>query len=297
MKLCPRFFAILFILLSFFAVKAQENQTEIKPLREVGQKGFGCYFDNGVMSEEEYEKIRADKDCGNLRSLEVDFESESLLGFSAHGDCYLQVKAKVFKDEKAKKYTVEVEKVYGGCRAAGNFQGLLVVEKIPSNYSVEYLEKREDEKNKKDVKEVYKKWIDNDVSYFVGKSDYKTIDLKNCIQSKQFVIRNQTEFLSSIRPDASRDWCVENLPKIDFEEDLLIGIELQTDYCYRPKGLEYQIERDEKNKQLFFNISYDDPQGRVCRRLGFYDLALLVPKIPAEWNVKFDVKIKTPDKP
>ena len=101
MKLCFRLFAILFILPAFFAVKAQENQPEIKILRQASQKGFGCYFDNGVMPESEFEKIRAEKDCGSLRSLEIDFEKESLIAFYAI--VFYPRRQKYFKIPKRKK--------------------------------------------------------------------------------------------------------------------------------------------------------------------------------------------------
>lgn len=292
MKLRVQFSAILFILSAFFAVKAQENQPEMKILREASQKGFGCYFDNGVMPESEFEKIRAEKDCGSLRSLEIDFEKESLIAFYVRGDCFISATAKVFQNSEKKKYSVEVTKIYGGCRAAGSFYGLLVIEKIPPGYSTEFVEKRAD---KAELKNVYKEWVNSDVTHFGNKPDFETIDLKNCVQSKQFVIRNQVDFLNAIRPDASRDWCLENLPKIDFTENSLVGIELATDYCNRPKGLKYEILRDAKNKKLFFNISYEDAQGNRCARIGFYDISLLVPKIPDEWEVKFDVKINPPE--
>ena len=169
---------------------------------------------------------------------------------------------------------------------------MLVIEKIPPGYSTEFVEKRS---VKSEIKNVYKEWKNSDVIHLGSKPDFETIDLKNCVRSKQFVIRNQNELLNALRSDASRDWCLENLPEIDFTENSLIGIELTTDYCTRPKGLKYEILRDAENKKLFFNISYDDAQGNRCARIGFYDISLLVPKIPGEWEVKFDVKINPPE--
>lgn len=292
MKFRSNFFTILFVLLSFSAVNSQDNQTEVKILRHESQKGFGCYFSNGVMQKDEFEKIRAEKDCGGLRALEVDFEKESLIAFETRGDCHLDATAKVFQNLKTKKYIVEVTNLYGGCRAAGNFHGLLVVKKIPADYLVEFVKKVAD---KAETKDVYKKWINSDVIHFGTKLEFNTVDLKNCVQSKQFVIRTQADFLKEIRPDASRDWCLENLPKINFDNYSLVGIELSTDYCNRPQGLNYEILRDKENKQVFFNISYDDPQGRLCRRIGFYDISLLVPQIPADAEVKFEIKINPPE--
>jgi len=125
-----------------------------------------------------------------------------------------------------------------------------------------------------------------------SQTETKPIDLKGCIQtysSKQFAIKTRDEYLNALRKDASRDWCLQNLAPIDFEKYSLLGIGMTTDYCDIPRGLEYKLSRDAENKQYIFSISYLKAE-QLCRRLGHYDLWLLVPKIEENYSVKFDLK-------
>lgn len=120
----------------------------------------------------------------------------------------------------------------------------------------------------------------------------RQIDLKGCIQTifnKKFIIKDRETFLKTIRNDASRDFCLKNLEKIDFDKHTLIGIELNTGYCRTPLGLEANAVKDEAEKQYILKITYTEPQG-VCRALSQYDLWLLVPKLPDNYAVKFDVR-------
>lgn len=120
----------------------------------------------------------------------------------------------------------------------------------------------------------------------------RRIDLKGCIQTifdKEFIIKTGETFFKTIRDDGSRDFCLKNLEKIDFDKHTLIGIELNTGYCRTPLGLEAQAVKDETEKQYTLKITYIGPQG-TCRALSQYDLWLLVPKLPDNYMVKFDVK-------
>ena len=121
----------------------------------------------------------------------------------------------------------------------------------------------------------------------------RSIDLKGCIQTifnKSFVIKDQETFLKTIRDDATRDWCLKNLEKIDFNKYTLLGKAFSSGYCRIPLGLEYKAAKNEAAKQYLVSISYIDPRGAVCRALSQYDLWLLVPKLPADYEVKFEIK-------
>ena len=123
-------------------------------------------------------------------------------------------------------------------------------------------------------------------------------DLKDCIQTtfeKELIIKDRETFLKKIRNDVSRDQCLKEFEKIDFDKNTLLGIELNTGYCRTPIGLEANAVKNETEKQYILNISYTEPQG-LCRALSRYDLWILVPKIPDNYTVKFDVKTKPPDK-
>lgn len=125
-----------------------------------------------------------------------------------------------------------------------------------------------------------------------SQTETKPIDLKGCIQtysSKQFAIKTRDEYLNALRKDASRDWCLKNLETIDFEKNSLLGMGMTTDYCGVPAGLEYKVLKDSENEQYLFNVSYLKTE-QLCRRIGRYDLWLLVPKIEENYSVKFDLK-------
>lgn len=285
------FFALVFLstALSVYA-QPQTSEIAVRVLRETGKKDFYCATDSGLVTKAAFEKLTSDKQCADLKtSLNVDFEEESLIGFHARSDCHMQASAKVFRNDEAKKYIVKVDVKYGGCRAAGSYQGWLVVEKLKPDYAVEFTERN--------LKKIYEEWVEKDVTYFPAKPsaekvEITKIDLKGCIQTNfinEFVIKTQYEYLKSLRKDASNYWCLQNLTPIDFEKHSLLGIGMTTDYCSIPHGLEYKLRKDTENKQYLFSVSYLKAEA-LCRRLGHYDLWLLVPKIEENYSVKFDLK-------
>lgn len=297
------FFAfILFV--SVFPAYSQTKSAEIdvQILRVIDGKEFYCTTDNGVFSEEKFEKFLSDRQCSGLKALlNVDFENESLIGFRVRGDCHMRVRAKVFRNDEAKKYIVRIEATDGGCRAAGNHQGWLVVDKLKPDYTVEFKEKAANSEIKDEVKKIYKEWNPKDVIYFKNSiQDVETepFDLKGCIQTfsnKQFAIKTQNEFLNALRKDASLEWCLKNLEKIDFEKNSLLGMGITSDYCDRPAGLEYKIVQDSENKNYLFSVSYLETK-QLCRRIGHYDLWLLTPKLDANYPVKFELKTRPHEK-
>jgi hypothetical protein len=120
----------------------------------------------------------------------------------------------------------------------------------------------------------------------------RPIDIKGCIKgsrSGQFVIKDAESFQKAIRADGSRDWCHENLESIDFTKHSLLGISLVTDYCNRPRGLAHRLIKDTATKKYLFDISYHTPLS-VCRRMGYWDVWVLAPKIPDDYEVMFQVR-------
>jgi hypothetical protein len=120
----------------------------------------------------------------------------------------------------------------------------------------------------------------------------RQIDLKGCIRTffgDQFIIKTRETFLKKIGSDASRNKCLKDFGKLDFGKNTLLGIELNTGYCGVPLGLKSQAVKNETEKQYVIKISYLEPRG-TCRALSQYDLWLLVPKLPDDYTVKFEVK-------
>jgi hypothetical protein len=105
----------------------------------------------------------------------------------------------------------------------------------------------------------------------------------------QFVIKTSATFFEKIGNNASRHECLKDFGKLDFNKNTLLGIELNTGYCGFPFGLKSQAVKNETEKQYVVKISYFEPRG-TCRALSQYDLWLLVPKLPDDYTVKFEVK-------
>ena len=120
----------------------------------------------------------------------------------------------------------------------------------------------------------------------------RPMDIKGCItnyRSSQFVIRDAESFQKAIRADAGRDWCLKNLESIDFTKHSLLGMTLVTAYCSRPAGLAHQLIKDTATKKYLFDISYHTPAA-LCRRLGHWDVWVVVPKIPDDYEIGFKVR-------
>jgi hypothetical protein len=120
----------------------------------------------------------------------------------------------------------------------------------------------------------------------------RTVDIKGCIKnfpSGQIAIRDAESFLQAIRADASRDWCRKNLESIDFDKHSLLGVALVTGYCDRPAGLSHQLIKDTATKKYLFDVSYHTPVA-VCRRMGYWDVWVIVPKIPDDYEISFKVR-------
>lgn len=272
-------------------------QTDVQVLRGIGGKEFYCTKDNGVISEAMFDEMTAKKQCSGLATLlNIDFENESLISFLARGDCHVRASAKVFRDDEKKKYSVKIQTLLGGCRAAGKYQGWLVVDKLKTDYTIEFTEAKID----KDYSstDIFSSLFETDEFQNAKILPLKDIELKNCIQSfnqNDFVIKTREEFLKAIRNDASRDWCLKNSEPIDFSKNSLLGKTLRTDYCNKPAGLTYELVKHSNKNQYFFNISYLKPE-LLCRRIGYYSIWVLTPKISADSDVKFNLKVKAAEK-
>jgi uncharacterized protein YbdZ (MbtH family) len=274
------------------------QETEIPVIKKFGSGYFECrQKENSVIDEEKFKKIILDQECSSLeKALKVDFTKHTLITFGVGGDCLVHAAARVFRSDAAKKYNVRIKNISGGCRAAGSYQAWLVIEKIPAGYNVEFDVTYIDERTELGDPEF---WFFPSKRSPEEKSaatlETRPIDLKGCIQTifnTQFVIEDNETYLKTIRHDASRKWCLKNLEKIDFGKHTLLGKSIDSGYCRRPKGLEYKVFKDDDAKRYFLDISYDDPRGAVCRAMSQYDLWLLVPKLPAGYEVKFEVKAK-----
>jgi hypothetical protein len=293
-----KFSAVISLLIGFPALSStaqtsqQSDEAEVSVIQSVGQNRYGCYMETGIVDEAALKKLGEDKDCASLaKSLKVDFAKHTLISYHTNGDCFLRATAKVFRSKAAKKYTVRIKNIWGGCRAAGSFQGWLVIEKIPSGYTLSFAVARVTWRDEKAAGEYFE--LDSPSIKKPETLETRAIDLKGCIHTyfqRSYVIRDEETYLKAIRNDASRPFCLKNVEKIDFTKHTLLGIEINSGYCRVPEGLTYKTIKDSAKKQYLLEISYLDPGYATCRALSQYDLWVLIPKLPEGYEAEFKVK-------
>jgi hypothetical protein len=289
-----------FVFVSMLFVAGVFAQEEVEILQKVGSKRFDCYpTQAGVIDQAGFEKLKAAGKCTLISLLDVDFSKHTLIYVSTGGDCHLRVRSRVFRSDREKTFDVKIYNYYGGCRAGGFFQGLLVIDKIPAGYEVKMEVIRIDRYDESEVGDdlLFRS------SLYRKKSAAEPVEsveayLKGCIQTyrqKTFVIRTKEDYLASIRKDAQAESCRENAEQLEFEKYSYLGLEINSGYCRRPLGLEQQVTRDASKKEFVLNVSYLDPGDVTCRALSQYDFWVRIPKIPADYTVDFKVAPKLPD--
>ncbi len=301
-----------FFLLTSFIIKAQEpkdtktfggkyaNEIDVSVLQRIGSRHFRCYgVENKIVDEQTLNEIIKDEKCSYTKLLNVDFAKHSLISYKVGGDCFIKADAKVFRNDETKIYKVVINNYWGRCRAGGSFQCWLVIDKIPSDFQVEFEERLIDKR-------------ENDFIHFglttnVSKApavkysefiESEQVDLKGCIQmyrQKKFVIKDRESYLQNIRNDAQTQSCTEYAENLEFEKYSYIGMEINSGYCRMPIGLKHNFIKDNSKKQYVLTVSYDEPQG-VCRALSQYALWLRVPKLTEDFDVDFVVEPKMREK-
>lgn len=123
----------------------------------------------------------------------------------------------------------------------------------------------------------------------------KQLDVKKCIDFRypveRLVIKDAAAMKSLVRNDASREWCLEHLKDVDFGKQSLVGIELHTGWCRNPP-LTYRVIKEAAKKKYLLSVLYELPK-EPCRALDRYELWVLVPKLPAQYEVEFEVKAQS----
>jgi hypothetical protein len=295
--------AIVFFMfcLSAFLPAQTGVETPVSPVNKISSRYSKCFINEGnaVISQARFNEITRGN-CSELTArLNVDFEKHTLVTYRVGGDCFVRAKSAVTRSSDAeKKFTVHLTNIWGGCRAAGSIRGWIVLDKIPAGYNVEFSETRVD-----DLKGNIPG--DNGFDSFLPKqSDLpkntellptREADLKGCIQmyiQRSFVIKDKTAFENAVRKDASRAFCLKSFENFDFEKYSLLGIDINSGYCRRPVGLEFQTLKDRFDNKYILKIRFDDPRGAVCRALSQFDLWVLVPKIPDGFDVNFEIEPK-----
>lgn len=301
-------YALALILAALLAAKAQPPDTaptqppagftEVTPAKVLpGILNYsGCYMrEEGVFDEAKLKPLLERKECAEeLKTLNIDFVKHTLIGWSAHSDCHMQVRTKVFRSDTEKKYLVVINIIYGGCRAGGSRSGWIVVDKIPDGYTLDMKEVRVDRIhgiNANGADFYFPKPPSNIKPVLI---ESREIDVQGCLpldrQSQWILIKE--EFLQRALEDKSRE-CKQLFKKlaIDFDKYTLAGYNINTGDCYRPPGLSQQVFNDAGEKRYVMEISYTQRHGS-CHIPRWHAVWVLVPKLPEGYGFEFALKEK-----
>lgn len=114
-------------------------------------------------------------------------------------------------------------------------------------------------------------------------------EIDRCIPLYQgVVVKHQPVIGALIRQDYSYKYCREKLKSIDFTNQTLIGVVINSGACQRPPGLKYQLFKDSKHQKYVLKISYQKPEG-LCRALSRYPLWLLAPNLVEQYPIEVEI--------
>lgn len=258
------------------------------------RSGSDCYLrDDGIYDEEKLKPLLARPKCAEMiRALRVDHKTQTLIGYSAHGDCKMRLHTKIFRSDTDKKYLLVINNIYGGCRAGGSRDGWMVIDKIPEGYGLNIREVQ--------VDRIHGVNADGQDFYFPKQPsgikpellESREIDVKGCLpldrQSQWIFIK--AEFLQRALEDKSSECkALFAALAIDFDKYTLAGYNVNTGDCTRPPSLSQKLYKDFDEKRYRLEIGYDKPVVR-CEELTWHSLWVIVPKLPGDHGFQFELK-------
>lgn len=258
------------------------GETEIRIVRRATSRRWACREEpGGVYTDADFQKVLANPDCGEAKLLGVDLKKETVLGVTARGDCHVSAETSITRNDASRTYSVRVNTIYGQCRAAGEYREWLVVDKFRPGYKVEWTNLKTDLNGVVVPEQVHylptnERFFDAGCFYGPGRA-------------ARFDIRSKEQLMDAFLKTADRQACMSKTEYlVNFEKESLIGIGLSSNYCNRPRGLAYKALRDDSAKTVTLHISYDDTK-EMCRHMGYFDVWVVVPKIPEGYEVKYVV--------
>ena len=105
--------------------------------------------------------------------------------------------------------------------------------------------------------------------------------------SLEFIINSQEEYQSLLQFRPPVDFCQDfKLPSIDFSQFILLGKYTEGGGC----SIDFvrKIYRDDVNKEVIYSIKVIE-EG-FCKKMGMSMNWALVPKIPSNYKVRFEVQ-------
>ena len=256
--------------------------------------GTDCYVrGDGIYDDEKLKPLLANPKCvERLRALNFDHKTQTLIHYSAGGDCHMRLRTKIFRSDTDKKYLLVINNVYGGCRAGGSREGWMVIDKIPEGYSLIISEVP--------VDRIHRVNADGEDFYFPKQPsgikpeliESREIDVKGCLpldRQSQWILMKD-EFLQRALEGRSRECkALFAVLAIDFDKYTLAGYNVNTGDCTRPPSLSQKVYKDFDEKRYRMEISYDKPATR-CEELTWHALWVIMPKLPGDHGFQFELK-------
>lgn len=272
---------------------------EIQPLNSLPaffgtRSGTDCYLrDDGVYDEEKLKPLLVRSSCAeSIRALKVDHKTQTLIGYSARGDCHMRLRAKIFRSDTDKKYLLVINNIYGGCRAGGSRDAWMVIDKIPEGYELNIREVL--------VDRIHGVNADGQDFYFPKQPsgikpellESREIDVKGCLpldRQSQWILMKDESLQRALEGKSSECKALFAALAIDFAKYTLAGYNVSTGDCSRPLSLSQKVYKDFDEKRYRMEISYDKPVAG-CEQLTWHALWAVVPKLPGDHGFVFELK-------
>jgi hypothetical protein len=235
----------------------------------------------------------ADEECAEaIKALNIDFTKQTLIGWSAHSDCHMQVKIKVFRSDTEKNFLVIVNNIYGGCRAGGSRSGWIALDKMPAGYTLNTKEVRVDRIHgiNADGKDFYFPKQPTGIKPQIMES--REVDIKGCLpleRQSQWVFIKQEFLQKALEGKSAECKAVFNDLTIDFDKYWPAGYNFSTGDCERPAGITHKVVKDFDLEMYSLEISYDKPKVG-CHVLTYHPIWVVLEK-PAD-GFRFDIEAK-----
>jgi hypothetical protein len=147
MKIISSILLFVFIFVLGFTATAQVkivDEMEVPIYQRGVITNMGCYGETIVYDEVKFKKLLLNKRCFPLNEFEVDFTKLTLIGWRNDGDCDFKSETKIFRNDTTKIYYVRNKRINGRCSVRVSSSEWFAVDKIPSDYKVEFSQVQED---------------------------------------------------------------------------------------------------------------------------------------------------------
>jgi len=249
----------------------------------------------GIYDEAKLKPLLEDKKCAEaMKTLNVDFKKQTLVGWSAHSDCHMRVRIKVFRNDAEKNFLVIVNNIYGGCRAGGSRSGWIKLDKLPAGYTLNMKEVRVDRIHgiNGDGKDFYFPKQPTGIKPQIMES--REVDIKGCLpldrQSQWVFIKD--EFLQKALEEKSAECkAVFKDLGIDFDKYWLAGYNFSTGDCERPAGVTQKVVKDFDLVSYTLEIGYDRPKT-MCAELKYHPIWVVMEKPANGFTINIEAKMR-----